>query len=771
MTGEVHREFRGRREDQRFITGSGRFTSDWDLPGQAHAVFLRSDRAHALIRAIDVSSAREHPGVLGVFTGEDAFAAKLVAPPSLFQEKGRDGRKIINPPNYALATGRVRYVGELVAMVVATSAHGAADALELITVEYDDLPAVVDMDDALEPQSARVHDDIPGNVCLEYEYGDETAVREAFGRAAHVARVTVESQRVAGNPMEPRACLVAWNRVSDSYDVYCSSQGIGLMRGSLSAYTTIPQERIHLRMVDVGGAFGVRVFAYPEYALAMFASRRIDRPVKWVGSRMETILSDLHGRAQRIEGQLALDRDGNFLAVRADLKCDQGAYCSDSGAMVSITNAYYGITGAYRIPHAYGLHRLVMTNTCPIGAYRGAGRPDITYLLEQLVDQAARDMKLDRFQLRRRNFIAADAFPYKTAVGVVYDTADFPGLLDEALHQADWKGFGERQRSAKARGRLLGFGLAAFIERAGGGVPKDQVAIRFDGNRLAVHSVLGPSGQGHETVFPEILGQALGVAPEHIRFIAGDPFGPALVGGGALASRSGFTLGSAMLAGAREVIKRGIQLASEDLEVGSADIEFIDGAFCVKGTDRRVELLQLASKYADKSPHPLDSLGEVSLGATFPSGIHMAEVEIDPETGWAETTRYLAVDDCGRILNPTLLAGQLQGGIVQGAGQVFGEHAHYDRDTGQMLTATFMDYFMPRADLIADLRLVDRSRPTPVNELGAKGAAEAGTTAALAALASGVGEALREGGVEKFELPATPMRVWTALQSAKRSQS
>lgn len=707
------------------------------------------------------------PGVLAILTGADAVAANLVAPPGMLKDAGRGGTSLRNPRHYALATDRVRYVGEPVVMVVAQSAHQAMDAAERVEVSYEELPAVADVDDALAAGAIQLHDDVPGNVCLEYEYGDEAAVRDVFRRAHHVARVEVDSQRVAGNPMEPRACLAAWNAVDDSYDVYCSSQGGGPLTAALSAFGNIPKERIRAHFIDVGGAFGVRIFAYPEYVMAMLASRRIGRPVKWVGSRAESLMTDYHGRGQRMTGQLATDREGRFLAIRVDFKCDQGAYPSESGAVVSVTNARFGVTGGYGIAHVYGLHQLVMTNTCPTGAYRGAGRPDIAYLVEQLVDQAARDLSMDRMELRRRNFVPASSFPYTTPLGVVYDNADFSGLLDRALEEADWAGFAQRQRAATARGRLLGFGLASFIERAGGGVPKDQVAVRFEDDGFAVYTLSGPSGQGHETVFPEIIGKALGVSPARIRFVSSDPCGPALVGGGTMGSRSSFSLGAAMLAGAREVVKKGLPLAAGKLEAAPEDVEFRNGTYAVKGTDRRIGLMELAAGLETGEGHPLDSLGEISVGATFPSGVHVAEVEVDPDTGEVRVTRYVAVDDCGRILNHALLEGQLHGGIVQAAGQALGEHVLYDRESGQLLSATYMDYFMPRPDLMPPMRLIDRSIPTPANELGAKGAGEAGTTGGLAAIACGVKEALRLCGVEQFDLPATPHRVWQALQGAK----
>lgn len=762
------KQFSGRREDQRLVTGTGTYTSDWNLPGQAHAGFLRSDRAHARIVSLDTAAARAHPGVLAVLSGADAKEAKLIAPSSMMQAPGRGGEKIKNPLRYALAQERVRYVGENIAMVVAESAHVAQDALELIEIEYEELAALIDPDDALAPSAQLVHDDVPGNVCYEFEYGDEAMTAAAFAQAAHVARVALDSQRLVGNPMEPRACLASWDAATDSYDVYCSSQGMGMLRMTLAGYSNVPAERIRCNARDVGGAFGIRFGAYAEYAAAMLASRKLGRPVKWTGTRSETILSDYHGRAIRMQGELALDAQGQFLAIRGRFVCDQGAYLSEAGAIASTGNFRQGLVGAYRIPAAYGIHRLIVTNTSPTTAYRGAGRPDISYLVEQLVDQAACDLGIDGIELRRRNFIPPDAFPYKTPTGVEYDSADFPGLLEEALRAADWARFAARRAEAKKRGRLLGLGCAAFIEPSGGAAPpKEQIALRFEGEQIIVHSMSGASGQGHETVFPELLAGALGIPEDRIILRASDPAGPALMGIGSFGSRTAFMVGGAVLGGAREVIRLGTALAADELEAAAQDIEFVEGVFSVKGTDRRIPLLELARKHAGRSPHPLDTLGETKAATTFPNGVHIAEVEIDPETGTCEVTRYLGVDDCGRMLNETLLKGQLHGGIAQGAGQVFGEHAVYERSTGQMLTATFMDYYMPRSDLLPDLELIDRSRPSPASEIGAKGAGEAGTTAALAALAGAVRDAMRQGGVPQFDLPATPLRVWHALRAVE----
>lgn len=760
--------FKGRREDQRLVTGAGCYTTDWSLPGQACAAFLRSDRAHARVRSIDISQALASPGVLAVFTGDDAVAANLIGPPPLVNWPGRGGIPIRLARWVALADGRVRYTGETVAMVVAESLAEANDALERIEIDYEDLPAVIDVDEALAAGAPLVHDDIPGNLCFEHEYGDEAATEAAFARASRVVRVALDSQRLVSNPMEPRACLADWDAGSDSYDFYSSSQGIGLLRSRLSGFSNVPEERLRCHALDVGGGFGTRCGAHPEYALTMLAAKALGRPVRWDGTRTETFLSDHHGRAIRLQGELALDADGRFLAIRVVFKCQMGAYLSEGGPFTHTMTPSLTVIGAYRIPVAYGRALCVMSNTTPVTAYRGAGRPDITLLVEQLVDQAALDSGIDRIELRRRNFIPPEAFPYKTPTSE-YDSADFPGMTDEALRQADWAGFAARRAASKARGKLRGLGFASFIEPSGGGLfPIEQTAIWFSGDEIRLHCMTVASGQGHETVFPEIVARTLGVPEEKVVLLASRADGPNLQGSPSMSSRSSLMLGSSFLLGSREVIRKGMQLASEELEAAAADIEFADGSYRVKGTDRAIGLLDLARKHAGKTPHPLDSFGEAKSARAFPCGVHIAEIEIDPETGETEILDYVGVDDCGRPLNPKLVEGQLQGGIMQGVGQVLLEECVYDA-SGQMLTASFMDYSMPRADTMPMLRLVDRSIPSPSNILGAKGVGEAGTAAGLAVLMSALKDALRQAGVERFEMPATPGRVWTVLSGFREN--
>lgn len=758
--------YRGRREDLRLVTGQGKYTSDWNLPGQLYGFFLRSDRAHAEIVSIDAEPARRAPGVVAVLTGTDTAKAGFKSTPQLARYPGRGGATIKVPHRDGLANGRVRFVGQEVALVVANTALAAQDAAERIDVRYRDLPAVVDAEFALAAGAEQLYPDIPGNLCFDYEYGDETKTNEAFARAAHVTRVTLDSQRMVGNPMEPKACLAAYDPAADKYDLYVSSQGLSLMRHSASGITGIPAEKIMVRAQDVGGGFGIRSDAYAEYCVAMLAAKSLGKPVKWVSSRSETFLSDYHGRAAKLIGELALDRDGRFLAIRIQWIVNAGAYLSTPGPLINTLPPGLHAINLYRIPVMYGRHWLAVTNTTPTTAYRGASRPNVCYLAERLVEEAARETKIDRVELRRRNLIRKEDFPYQTPhPHSVYDSGDPPGLLEEALQRAEWSGFEGRRAESRRRGKLRGIGCAMFVEPAGAGAaPKEEAMIKFgeSGNAL-LYVLAGPSGQGHETVYPEVVGEVLGMDPEKITLRASDPEGPRLVGEGTIGSRSMMAHGGALAMAAREVVRKGTDLAAKELEVAPGDLEFAKGRYRVKGTDVSVAIDDIAKKYGSA----LDSGGETPQPRSYPSGAHVAEIEIDAETGVLEVLRYTAVDDCGRVINHVLLEGQLHGGIAQGLGQALGEHAVYDESSGQLLSGTFMDYPMPRADEMPEIRLYDRSIPSPGNPLGAKGAGEAGTTGAVPAVANAVIDALRPLGINQLDFPYTPDRLWHAIRSAK----
>jgi carbon-monoxide dehydrogenase large subunit len=706
------------------------------------------------------------PGVVAVLTGADTARANLGVAQPIFKFPGKGGMMLKVPHRDVLANGRVRFVGQEVALVVAETAAAAQDASEAVRVEYRDLPLVIGAEAALEPGAPQLHADIPGNLCYDFEYGDEAKAADAFAGAAHITRLTLDSQRMVGNPMEPKACLAAYDAANDVYDLYSSSQGISHILSGLTTIFRLPESKFRPHARDVGGGFGIRSDAYVEYGAALLAARTLGRPVKWVSSRSETFLSDYHGRDVRLNGELALDRDGRFIAIRFRWYCNMGAYLSQPGPIISTMTTTVHAVNAYRIPVLYGRHSLALTNTTPTTAYRGAGRPNVSYLIERLVEQAARETGRDRVELRRLNLIPRDAFPYQTPTAV-YDSGDPPGLLDLAVEQSEWKRFEERRAESIRSGKLRGIGCAVFIEPSGGGsAPKEEVALKFgDSGNASIYALAGPSGQGHETVFPEIVAQVLGMSPEKMTLHASDPDGPALTGNGTISSRSMVSHGGAMVFAAREVIRKGLDLAAKDLEVAPQDIEFSAGVYRVKGTDLSVTLEALATKHTSA----LDSMGEIPAPRAFPGGAHVAEVEIDPETGEMDILRYTAADDCGRVLNHTLLEGQIHGGIVQGLGQVVGEHCQYDAASGQLLTGSFMDYVMPRIGLVRDVRLYDHSVPSPSNPLGVKGAGEAGTTGAVPTVANAVLDALRPLGITHLDFPYTAARIWEAIQAARRS--
>jgi carbon-monoxide dehydrogenase large subunit len=752
--------FTGRREDARLVTGAGRYTSDWNQPGQAYAVFVRADRAHAVINGIDTAAALAAPGVLAVLTGADMAAAGATRGQAHVPFKGRGG-PIISPASPALALGKVRFVGESVAIVVAESAHEANDAAELIVIDYDDLQPVTDAAAALAEGAPQLHDSVPGNLCFDFEYGDEAATAAAFAGAAHVVRVQQISGRVVGNPMEPKAALAVWD--GDVLDIWSPSQGITGMRDALAGVIGIKPTQVRSHAYDVGGAFGIRGGAYPEYAAVAIAARKVGRPVKWVATRAETFLSDYHGRALEMTAELALDAEGKFLAIRHDWISNIGAHPSGSGAGTNVTNASFMAAGAYVVPAIYGRLRLAVTNTVPITAYRGAGRPDQAYMVERLVEEAARQTGIDRVELRRRNFIPADAFPYKIATAPVpsfYDSANFTLLLDAALEEADWAGFEARRAEAATRGKLRGIGCAVFIEPAGGVSATDEVALTFEADgSLLIHEVAVASGQGHETVFPEIVGRALQIDPARISVRGGRVDSPVLKGGGAFGSRSMMSHGSVAVEAAGILLKKGMALAAEALEASEGDIVYADGAYAIAGTDRAISLADLAMR----NPGALDTTAELPAPKAFPSGAHVAEVEVDPETGMTELVRYVSIDDCGAVINQTLLEGQIWGGLLQGLGQVFGEVCIYGED-GQMLSGTFMDYAMPHADLVKRVTIKLMLVPSPTNQLGVKGVGEAGTVGSLPTAMNAILDALRPAGVTHLDMPASAQRVWQALQ-------
>ena len=754
-------------EDARLVTGAGKFAADWNEPGQLYGQFVRSDRAHAEIVSVNADAARRLAGVKAVLTGADAVRAGYVKAPHSLNFPGVNGMQTRAPERPVLAHGRVRFVGEALALVVADSAGTAADAAELVKIEYRDLPAVVSPEGALAPGAPQLHEGVvPGNLPLETEAGDAAAVEAAFAKAAHITRQRLEVSRVAPNPMEPRACLVKYDPSNGSYLFHVCSQGITTLRKQISSYTSVPEDKIAFELLDVGGGFGQRTPVYPEYCALMMAAKETGRPVKWVSTRSEGFVSDTHGRNNIIDGALALDRDGRFLAMRLEWVNDMGAYLSPASPG-HIRNTTTCMTGVYRIPALYSHYRVALTNTTPVSSYRGAGRPDIAYVIERLVSQAAAELKIDPAELRRRNFIPPEAFPYKTPTGSTYEYADLPGLLESALKHADWKGFPKRRARSEKLGRLRGLGISTVIENTGAGqAPKDEVEIELDAQgTVAVYTVSKAQGHSHETTLAMIVADALGIPLESIQVRQCAPGKQHLIGGHTGGSRTTVGAGSVCHLAALKLIEQGRALAALELGVEPSQVDYAKGVFKSKESRRSIRLNDLAKK------GNVSILAEGKFGSTFPNGCHIVEVEIDPETGATEIASYSTVDDCGKVINHTVVEGQLHGGIVQGAGQIFGEQIAYDPDTGQTLTASFMDYYMPRAGLLREIHAEERSTPSKVSPLGVKGMGESGCTASLPALANAVMDALRPIGVQHLDMPLTPSKLWNAVRAARKGGS
>jgi len=757
-----------RREDARLLTGQGRYTADWNLPGQLHAFFLRSDRAHADIVSIDAKAALARPGVHAVLSGADYAASGWKSLPGGVSYEGVGGQKQKKPFWPALAQKKVHYVGQPLALVVAESAALAQDAAEEIAVEHRDLPAAIGFEGATRPGAPQLHEDISGNLAFEYETGDPDAVQAAFAGAALKTRLTVRSQRLVGNPIEPRAFLASFDAGSGVFTVYSPSQGLNGMRGFLAAATGLPGEKIRVITELVGGSFGIRSFSYAEHVAVMLAAQKLGRPVKWVATRSEIFLSDNHGRGLTLAGELALARDGRFLALRFEDGADLGAFSTPFGPQIGSRNITITMGGVYRIPAMHARTRCAYSNAVPVSAYRGAGRPDIACVIERLVDRAAAEHGFDPIALRRKNFIPPEAMPYKTANGTTYDCGEFEKVMDKALELADWGGFPVRREHSKREGKLRGIGIATFLEASAAGVaPKDQAYARFDASGiLHVSCVSQSTGQGHETAFVRILSEGLGLidenAGERIRIHEGN-LDLVVVGNGTGGSRSLYGAGSAVKLLVDKLIETAKPLAAAAL--GSDAVEYRDGKF--EAGSKSISFFDLAQKLAGQSPHPMDCVAEGSFGTTFPNGCHIAEVEIDPETGVVDVVNYATVDDIGNVVDHTSVEGQVHGGVLQGVGQVLGEHAIYDPDTGQLLSGSFMDYPMPRADWMPAIRCDEHAVPTKANALGAKGVGESGTSGALGATMNAILNAVRSERITDLDMPVTPDRLWRALRKAR----
>jgi carbon-monoxide dehydrogenase large subunit len=760
MSDKHAHHFTGRVEDHRLVTGTGKYLADWSLPGQLYACFVRSDRAHAEIVSVNADKALKHPGVKRVYTGADAIAAGYTQYFVIVNYPGRGGNHIIKPPRPVLAARKVRHVGDALAMVVADSAQAAQDAAELVEVDYRDLPAVVNAEAALASGAPQLHEEAPGNQAFDYEAGSEDAVKAAFAQAAHVTKLKLEVTRVAPSPMELRGATMTYDAKADLYHIHVCIQGILMMRKQLAAMTGLPEDKFVVHAQDIGGSFGQRSAAYPEYAAQMIAAKDLGRPIRWISTRSEGFMSDTHGRGNTVTGELALDRDGKFLGLRLDWIADMGGYLSATGSASHTRNPATCMTGVYKIPALYGRFRLAFTNTVPVAAYRGAGRPDMAYVIERLVSQAAAELKVDPAELRRRNFIPKDAFPYKTPTGSTYEASDLHGVLERALKFSDWKGFAARRKKSEKAGKLRGLGIATVIENTGAGLyPKDQVEIDAKAGQLDVYTMSQSQGQGHETAFGEIVAHELGIGTDKVRIRQGVRV---LVGNHTGGSRSTVGAGSACKLAAIKVIEQGKSLAAEQMEVEPSQVDYAKGVFQVRGGKDKISLMDLIKK------KPFTVMGEGTFLSTFPNGCHITEVEIDPATGTAEIVAYNAVDDCGNVINHTIVEGQVHGAVAQGAGQIFGEQVVYDPDTGQLLTGSFSDYFMPRAGMIPPIRMQDAPLPSINNALGVKGVGESGCTASMPSLTNAVIDALRPLGIQHLDMPLTPSKLWHAIKSAKQ---
>lgn len=763
-----------RKEDPVLLRGEGRYSDDLSLPGQAHARMVRSPYAHGIIRGIDTSAAKDMPGVLAIFTGEDLVAAGLGPMPANIGQKNRDGSEVRIPRQAPLTTDRVRYVGDPVAIVIAETPEQARDAAEAVLLDVDQLPAVTDAREA--EQGPALHEDVPNNLLLDFQYGDAAKVAEAFARAAHVTKLPLRNSRVVVAPMEPRSALAAYDAAEDRYTLRMGTQGVFGMRGNIAKVMGIEPERLRVLTGNVGGSFGMKASVYPEYIALLHAARSLGRPVKWTDERSESFLSDSHGRDHDMTGELALDAEGHFLAVRISGYANLGAYLSNATTLPSTGNTVKNVVGVYRTPLVEVATRCMFTNTTPVGAYRGAGRPEGNYYMERLVDTAAREMGIDPVELRRRNQIQPDQIPYATPAGTTYDSGDFPAILDEALVAADWDGFAARRRESSARGKLRGRGIGHYLEVTA--PPSQEMGgIRFepDGTVTIITGTLD-YGQGHASPFAQVLVDRLGIPFEQIRLLQGDS-DELIAGGGTGGSRSIMASGTAIAAASALVIEKGRSLAGHFLEAAVEDIEFSGGRFQIAGTDRGIGIMELAAQLRQGAalPDGLPATLDVRHAnqyedSAFPNGCHIAEVEIDPETGEVEIDRYVMVNDFGVIVNPLLVEGQAHGGIVQGIGQALSEQTAYD-EAGQMMTGSFMDYAVPRAVHAPLFQFRSHPVPARTNALGAKGCGEAGCAGSLPAVMNAVVDALTTMGITHIDMPATPLRIWTAIQERQAAEA
>ena len=764
-----------RTEDPMLVRGEGCYTDDIKLTGEAYAVMVRSRIAHGVIKGVDTTAARNMPGVLGVYTGADLAAygtLKCIVP-----FNNRDGTPMKRPPRPALATDKVRFVGDPVAFVVADTVLHAKDAAEAVEVDIDALPAVVRPEEASRPGAPLIHDEAPGNVALDYHFGDSEKVAAAFDRAAHVTRLKLSNSRVVVNAMEPRAAIGIHDPASGRFTLHAPSQGAFGMRGNMAEILKVEPKQVRILTGHVGGSFGMKSAPFPEYVCVLHAARALGRPVKWTDERSGSFVSDSHGRDHDLTAELALDADGTFLALRITNFGNMGGFLAQVAPMPSTLNTVKNVQSVYRTPLIEVSTKCMFTNTSHVSAYRGAGRPEGNYYMERLIDAAAAEMGIDRVELRRRNQIRPREIPIKTASGSTYDSGDFPGVLKHALEVADVKGFARRKRESRKRGKVRGLGIGSFLEVTAP-PSKEMGGIRFeaDGTVTIITGTLD-YGQGHAAPFAQVLSDKLGIPFERIRLLQGDS-DELLAGGGTGGSKSIMHSGTAIVEASAKVIDQGKQIASHVLEAAAADIEFAQGRFVIAGTDRAIGIMELAEKLRsglnvpEGVPSTLD-IRHVSDGpgaSTYPNGCHVCEVELDPDTGVIAVVKYSSVNDFGTVINPLIVEGQLHGGVIQGIGQALMEMTVYDED-GQFLTGSFMDYALPRASDSPEVAVVDHPVPATTNVLGVKGCGEAGCAGSLTSVMNAIADALTEFGVPHMDMPATPYRVWRAIQDAKAARA
>jgi carbon-monoxide dehydrogenase large subunit len=763
-----------RKEDAKLLRGEGRYTDDVNLPDQAYAYMLRSNVAHGRIKSIDSSAAKAMPGVLAIIAGTNL--AQYGTLQSALPFKSRDGSDLKKPPRPALPTDKVRFVGDPIACVVAETLAQAKDAAEAIAADIQSLPVVTTPEQAVAAGAPTLFDDVPGNICLDFHYGDSEKVEAAFASAAHKIKLRLVNNRLVVNAIEPRAAIGSYDKANERFTLHSVSQGVMGLKASLVNVMKTTPDKMHVITGNVGGSFGMKAQVYPEYVCILHAARVLARPVKWTDERSTSFVSDNHGRDHIQTAELALDAEGNFLAVRLSGFGNLGGFQGAMAPQPPTLNIVRNVASLYRTPLLEVSTKCVFTNTTFVSPYRGAGRPEGNYFMERLIDYAAAETGFDRIELRRKNQIRKSEIPYKAASGATYDSGDFPAILKQALDASDWKGFNKRKRDSKRDGKLRGIGLGCYLEVTAP-ANKEMGGIAFDADGgITIRTGTLDYGQGHATPFAQVLSEKLGVPFERIKILQGDS-DELLAGGGTGGSRSMMNSGMAIVEAADKVIEQGKQLTSHALEASPSDIEFKDGKFTVAGTDRSVGIMELAQKVRSgdiklpsDGPQSLD-VKHVSEGApaAYPNGCHVCEVEIDPDTGRIEIVKYTAVNDFGTIINPMLVDGQTHGGVMQGVGQALLEHTVYD-DQGQLLSGSYMDYALPRADHAPDFAVLSHPVPAKTNPLGVKGCGEAGCAGSLTSIMNAVADALSVYGIKHIDMPATPQHVWQAIQEAKQKQ-